>query len=61
MGCKGVYPGQYFGGSEIQHQASQFLCLDLLLAFVNDMTLRAEGVCVYYILRLEGHTNEVCA
>jgi len=23
----------------------QYLCLDLLLAFVNDMAARAEGVC----------------
>lgn len=27
-----------------QQQNAQYLCLDLLLAFVNDMAARAEGV-----------------
>ncbi|KAG1819513.1 uncharacterized protein BJ212DRAFT_1445963 [Suillus subaureus] len=40
---KGVYPRQYSSASDAQQLHSQYLCLDLLLAFVNDMTARAEG------------------
>ncbi|EGN96105.1 hypothetical protein SERLA73DRAFT_112215 [Serpula lacrymans var. lacrymans S7.3] len=40
---KGVYPWHSSPGSESQQLYSQYLCLDLLLAFVNDMTARAEG------------------
>ncbi|KAG1879363.1 hypothetical protein C8R48DRAFT_588959 [Suillus tomentosus] len=40
---KGVYPWQYSSASDAQHLHSQYLCLDLLLAFVDDMTARAEG------------------
>ena len=29
---------------ESQQHNSQYLCLDMLLAFVNDMVARAEGV-----------------
>jgi hypothetical protein len=32
------------GGLESQQQNSQYLCLDMLLRFVNDMVARAEGV-----------------
>ncbi|KAI0928873.1 hypothetical protein AcV5_006301 [Taiwanofungus camphoratus] len=42
--AKGVYPPQSFGGYEFQQQNAQFLCLDLLLAFVNHMASRAEGL-----------------
>ncbi|KAH7889929.1 hypothetical protein F5I97DRAFT_1924441 [Phlebopus sp. FC_14] len=38
---QGVYPWQ--NSSDAQQLHSQYLCLDLLLAFVNDMTARAEG------------------
>ncbi|KAH7914680.1 hypothetical protein BJ138DRAFT_1056469 [Hygrophoropsis aurantiaca] len=41
---KGVYPWQYLPGAETQQLYSQYLCLDLLLAFVNDMAKRAEGI-----------------
>ncbi|KAH7926301.1 Sec7-domain-containing protein [Leucogyrophana mollusca] len=40
---KGVYPWQYSSGADSQQLYSQYLCLDLLLAFVNDMASRAEG------------------
>ncbi|KAG0706344.1 hypothetical protein DFH29DRAFT_169682 [Suillus ampliporus] len=40
---KGVYPWEYSSASDAQQLHSQYLCLDLLLAFVNDMTARAEG------------------
>lgn len=40
---KGVYPWQYSSASDAQQLHSQYLCLDLLLAFVNDLTARAEG------------------
>ncbi|KIJ60626.1 hypothetical protein HYDPIDRAFT_43160 [Hydnomerulius pinastri MD-312] len=40
---KGVYPWQYSSASDAQQLHSQYLCLDLLLAFVNDMAARAEG------------------
>ncbi|GBE82378.1 Uncharacterized protein SCP_0407620 [Sparassis crispa] len=41
---KGVYPPQSVGGLEFQQQNSQYLCLDLLLAFVTHMASRAEGL-----------------
>ncbi|EKM55633.1 uncharacterized protein PHACADRAFT_121344 [Phanerochaete carnosa HHB-10118-sp] len=40
---KGIYPGQYGNGQDMPPQTSQYLCLDLLLAFVNHMTARTEG------------------
>ncbi|EIW85385.1 Sec7-domain-containing protein [Coniophora puteana RWD-64-598 SS2] len=40
---KGVYPWQSSTVSEAQQLHSQYLCLDLLLAFVNDMAARMEG------------------
>ncbi len=40
-----VYPAYYSGGLDVQQRNAQFLCLDLLLAFVNDMAGRANGVC----------------
>ncbi|KAJ3556534.1 hypothetical protein NM688_g1976 [Phlebia brevispora] len=43
FGTKGIYPTQGGAGSEPQPQNSQYLCLDLLLAFVNHVTTRAEG------------------
>ncbi|KAL4065359.1 hypothetical protein V8B97DRAFT_2022848 [Scleroderma yunnanense] len=39
---KGVYPLQNSSMSEAQQLHSQFLCLDILLAFVKDMATRAE-------------------
>ncbi|KAG9318241.1 hypothetical protein JVU11DRAFT_322 [Chiua virens] len=42
---KGVYPWQYSSASETQQLHSQYLCLDMLLAFVNDMAARARGEC----------------
>ncbi|KAL0947345.1 hypothetical protein HGRIS_013462 [Hohenbuehelia grisea] len=39
---KSVYPSQYGGVLDIQQRNAQYLCLDLLLAFVNDMALRAD-------------------
>ncbi|KIK98831.1 hypothetical protein PAXRUDRAFT_823441 [Paxillus rubicundulus Ve08.2h10] len=39
----GVYPWQYSSASDAQQLHSQYLCLDMLLAFVNDMAARAEG------------------
>ncbi|KIK63700.1 hypothetical protein GYMLUDRAFT_221940 [Collybiopsis luxurians FD-317 M1] len=41
---KSVYPSHYPGGLDAQQRNAQYLCLDLLLAFVNDMAKRAEGV-----------------
>lgn len=35
---------QYGNGQDMPPQTSQYLCLDLLLAFVNYVTARAEGV-----------------
>ncbi|THH01721.1 hypothetical protein EW026_g1024 [Hermanssonia centrifuga] len=35
--AKGIYPSHYGGGQEFQPQNAQFLCLDLILAFVNHM------------------------
>ncbi|KAF9239676.1 hypothetical protein BU15DRAFT_87976 [Melanogaster broomeanus] len=40
---KGVYPWQYSSASDAQQLHSQYLCLDMLLTFVNDMAARAEG------------------
>ncbi|KAF8432469.1 hypothetical protein L210DRAFT_3623319 [Boletus edulis BED1] len=40
----GVYPWQYSSASEAQQLHSQYLCLDMLLVFVNDMAARARGV-----------------
>ncbi|KAJ8595613.1 Sec7-domain-containing protein [Rhizopogon salebrosus TDB-379] len=40
---KGVYPWQYSSAFDAQQLHSQYLCLDLLLAFVNDMAARVEG------------------
>lgn len=36
---------------DIQQQNAQFMCLDLLLAFVNDMAARMHGVGVLFSLR----------
>ncbi|KAI0361936.1 Sec7-domain-containing protein [Trametes cingulata] len=41
--AKGIYPVQSVGGQDYHLQNSQFLCLDLILAFVGRMTARAEG------------------
>lgn len=38
---------QNSNGQDMPPQTSQYLCLDLLLAFVNHMTARAEGVRVF--------------
>ncbi|KAG5650374.1 hypothetical protein H0H81_012461 [Sphagnurus paluster] len=40
---KAVYPSEY-PIEDPQQRNAQYLCLDLLLAFVNDMAARAEGV-----------------
>ncbi|KAJ7261394.1 hypothetical protein B0H12DRAFT_1106609, partial [Mycena haematopus] len=40
---KAVYPSHYSGGLDARQRNSQYLCLDLLLAFVNDMAARADG------------------
>ncbi|KAJ4501838.1 hypothetical protein C8R41DRAFT_873085 [Lentinula lateritia] len=39
---KSVYPTHYPAGLDAQQRNAQYLCLDLLLAFVNDMAKRAE-------------------
>lgn len=39
---KGVYPAQNIGSVEAQRH-SQYLCLEFLLTFVNDMAMRADG------------------
>lgn len=39
---QGVYETQHSGGFETQQQNSQYLCLDLVLAFVDHMTKRVE-------------------
>ncbi|KAF8894409.1 Sec7-like domain is implicated in guanine nucleotide exchange function [Infundibulicybe gibba] len=45
---KAVYQSHYDGGLETQHRNAQYICLDLLLAFVNDMAARADGlVCTW--------------
>jgi brefeldin A-resistance guanine nucleotide exchange factor 1 len=42
---KGVYPMNGTGlEGQRQQQHSQYLCLDILLAFVNDMAMRGENV-----------------
>ncbi|KAI0709041.1 Sec7-domain-containing protein [Earliella scabrosa] len=41
--AKGIYPPQSMGGPDYQQQNAQYLCLDLILAFVGRMTARAEG------------------
>ncbi|KAL0063281.1 GDP/GTP exchange factor for ARF [Marasmius tenuissimus] len=40
---KAVHPSHYTGGLDVQQRNAQYLCLDMLLAFVNDMAHRAEG------------------
>nr|GAT51097.1 predicted protein [Mycena chlorophos] len=40
---KAVYPSYYPGGIDARQRNVQYLCLDLLLAFVNDMAARADG------------------
>ncbi|KAJ6525107.1 hypothetical protein DFH09DRAFT_1264292 [Mycena vulgaris] len=40
---KVVHPSHYPGGFDARQRNVQYLCLDLLLAFVNDMADRAEG------------------
>ncbi|KDQ60619.1 hypothetical protein JAAARDRAFT_172637 [Jaapia argillacea MUCL 33604] len=40
---RGVRPSPFAGGFEALQQNSQYLCLDLLLAFVNHMAARADG------------------
>ncbi|KAF9262202.1 Sec7-domain-containing protein [Marasmius fiardii PR-910] len=42
---KAVHPWHYAGGLDVQQRNAQYLCLDMLLAFVNDMAKRAEGLC----------------
>lgn len=42
--AQGIYPVQNLGGHDYHLQNSQFLCLDLILAFVGRMAARAEGV-----------------
>ncbi|RPD79920.1 Sec7-domain-containing protein [Lentinus tigrinus ALCF2SS1-7] len=41
--AKGIYPAQSMGGPDYQQQNAQYLCLDLILAFVSRTTARAEG------------------
>lgn len=41
---QGVYASQTVTGLDRQQQSAQLLCLDLLLAFVNHMTARADSV-----------------
>ncbi|KAK7440220.1 GDP/GTP exchange factor for ARF [Stygiomarasmius scandens] len=40
---KAVYSSHYTGALDAQQRNAQFLCLDMLLVFVNDMAKRAEG------------------
>ncbi|KAJ7702369.1 hypothetical protein B0H17DRAFT_1167206 [Mycena rosella] len=40
---KAVHPSHYPGGLDARQRNVQYLCLDLLLAFVNDMAARADG------------------
>jgi brefeldin A-resistance guanine nucleotide exchange factor 1 len=44
MRTQGVYPSYTADGQLTQQRNIQHVCLDLLLAFVNDMAARAEGV-----------------
>lgn len=39
---KAVHPSHYTGGLDPRQRNAQYLCLDLLLAFVNDMAARAD-------------------
>ncbi|KAF5392909.1 hypothetical protein D9757_001066 [Collybiopsis confluens] len=41
---KSVYPSHYPGGLDVQQRNAQYLCLDLLLAFVNDMVKLTDDV-----------------
>ncbi|KAI0807169.1 Sec7-domain-containing protein [Fomes fomentarius] len=41
--AKGIYPPPNTVGSDFQQQNAQYLCLDLILAFVGRMASRAEG------------------
>ncbi|KAI9064275.1 Sec7-domain-containing protein [Trametes sanguinea] len=41
--AKGIYPVQGIGGNDYHQQNSQYLCLDLVLAFVGHMATRAQG------------------
>ncbi|KAF5365564.1 hypothetical protein D9757_010895 [Collybiopsis confluens] len=41
---KSVYPSHYPGGLDVQQRNAQYLCLDLLLAFVNNMVKRTDDV-----------------
>ncbi|EJF65717.1 Sec7-domain-containing protein [Dichomitus squalens LYAD-421 SS1] len=41
--AKGIYPSQGLGGPDNQQHNAQYLCLDLILAFVGRMATRAEG------------------
>jgi brefeldin A-resistance guanine nucleotide exchange factor 1 len=52
---QGVYPWQYSSASEAQQLHSQYLCLDMLLVFVNDMAARARGVGVCLRLIIYAH------
>ncbi|KAG7086681.1 hypothetical protein E1B28_002619 [Marasmius oreades] len=39
-----VHPWHYTGGVDVQQRNAQYMCLDMLLAFVNDIAKRAEGL-----------------
>jgi golgi-specific brefeldin A-resistance guanine nucleotide exchange factor 1 len=54
---KGVYPLRGGIDSQLQHQNSQYLCLELLLSFVNDMAMRHETVRHSFIVDLALYTN----
>ncbi|KAF7972108.1 hypothetical protein HWV62_18936 [Athelia sp. TMB] len=41
---KSVYSSHHLGGQESQQQHSQYLCLDMILIYVNDMVARVEGL-----------------
>lgn len=43
-GMQGIYSSNYGPSQFSQPQNSQYICLDLVLAFVNHMSARAEGV-----------------
>ncbi|KAL4268665.1 SEC7 domain-containing protein [Pleurotus pulmonarius] len=40
---KSVYSSQYSGTIDVHQKNAQYLCLDMLLTFVNDMATRADG------------------
>ncbi|KAF7440985.1 GDP/GTP exchange factor for ARF [Pleurotus ostreatus] len=40
---KSVYSSQYAGAIDVHQKNAQYLCLDMLLTFVNDMATRADG------------------